>query len=255
MIHRAPRFGARALSIAATLLVSASSSAQVHYHEGGQPWKQRASSGPDAEVPGWFYNLGITGMRAALVADAPKSLVIRHVFANTPASGLVRIGDHIIGAAGQPFRDAHRNGYGEEVFGATGPVQEFAAALEAAQSPTGQEPGKLSLILLRDGTQLTVVLDVGTAYGSFAKEFRANCPKSEKVAAEPLEYLVKSQRAYGTFYYQPNRDNACYGSDARMTASSVTAFMLLLPKRSLVLTGKVVSDARPAAPEVAPREP
>jgi hypothetical protein len=33
-----------------------------------------------------------------------------------------------------------------------------------------------------------------------------------------------------------------------MTASSVTAFMLLLPKRSLVMTGKPPIEARPAEP-------
>jgi hypothetical protein len=87
-----------------------------------------AVGGPDAEVPGWYYNLGITGMRAELVADEPKSLVIRHVFANSSASGIVRVDDRIIGAGGQPFKEAHRNGYGEEVFGATGPISEFAAA-------------------------------------------------------------------------------------------------------------------------------
>jgi hypothetical protein len=42
----------------------------------------------------------------------------------------------------------------------------------------------------------------------------------------------------GSFYYQPNRDNAGYGSDARMTASSVVAFILTIPKHSLVITGK-----------------
>ena len=35
-----------------------------------------------------------------------------------------------------------------------------------------------------------------------------------------------------------NRDNAGYGADARMTASSVTAFVLLIPKRGLAITGK-----------------
>jgi hypothetical protein len=49
-------------------------------------------------------------------------------------------------------------------------------------------------------------------------------------------WFALAQCADGTFYYQPNRDNAGYGSDARMTASSVTAFILLLPKRSLVMT-------------------
>jgi hypothetical protein len=36
---------------------------------------------------------------------------------------------------------------------------------------------------------------------------------------------------------------AGHRSDARMTASKVTAFMLLLPKRSLVMTGRTAMDA------------
>ena len=51
-------------------------------------------------------------------------------------------------------------------------------------------------------------------------------------------WFTMAQCNDGTFYYQPNRDNAGYGSDARMTASSVVAFIYTIPKRSLVLTGK-----------------
>jgi hypothetical protein len=61
--------------------------------------------------------------------------------------------------------------------------------------------------------------------------------------------------ADGTCYYQPNRDNAGYGADARMTASSVTAFILPLPKRSLVMTRRPPVEARPAAPEAVPSTP
>jgi alpha-galactosidase len=189
----------RVLSLAAALLSPAPAVAQVHYHPDGQPWKQRARSGPDAEVPGWYYNLGITGMRAELVADEPRSLVIRHAFANSPASGVVLVGDRVIGAGGQPFLEPHRNGYGEAVFGAAGPVGEFAAALEAAQDPRAQAPGKLPLAILRDGKELAVTLEVGTTYGSFAKEYPANCAKSERIATELLEYLVRNQRADGSF--------------------------------------------------------
>ncbi|MBM3272331.1 sialate O-acetylesterase [Candidatus Kaiserbacteria bacterium] len=42
----------------------------------------------------------------------------------------------------------------------------------------------------------------------------------------------------GSFYYQPNRDNSGYGSDSRTIASAVTAFILTIPKRGLVMTGK-----------------
>ena len=190
---------ARALAVAAPFLLAAPAAAQVHYHDSGHPWKQRADAGPDAEVPGWYYNLGITGMRAELVADAPKSLVIRHVFAKSPASGVVLVGDHIIGVGDEPFREAHRNGYGEEVFGATGPIAEFAAALEAAQGRDSATPGKLTLLIVRDGAPRSVTIAVGTAYGSFGKDYPANCAKSQRIVAELLEYLVKEQGADGSF--------------------------------------------------------
>jgi hypothetical protein len=64
MIARYPAI--RIVSLA-LLGLSAPLLAQVHYRDDGQPWKQHAPSGPDAEVPGWFYNLGITGLRC--IAD------------------------------------------------------------------------------------------------------------------------------------------------------------------------------------------
>jgi alpha-galactosidase len=59
----------------------------------------------------------------------------------------------------------------------------------------------------------------------------------------------------GSYYYQPNRDNAGYGADSRTIASSVTAFMLQIPKRGLVITGKGAAPATapPAGPANASR--
>ena len=96
MLHRSTPLVLCALGVASALVLVVPAAAQVHYHDSGHPWKQRASEGPDAEVPGWYYNLGITGMRAELVADAPKSLVIRHVFAGSPASSMVLVGDTLL---------------------------------------------------------------------------------------------------------------------------------------------------------------
>jgi hypothetical protein len=53
-------------------------------------------------------------------------------------------------------------------------------------------------------------------------------------------WFTMAQCNDGTFYYQPNRDNAGYDSRARMTASAVVAFIFTIPKRNLVITGKVV---------------
>ncbi|MBU6210531.1 MAG: hypothetical protein KGR22_11535, partial [Planctomycetes bacterium] len=199
MNRHANRIVELVVTVAAIVAPGAFTCAQVHYHESGHPWNQRADAGPDAEVPGWYYNLGITGMRAELVAAEPKSLVIRYVFANSPAHGLVFAGDRIVGTGGQLFREAHRNGYGEEVFGATGPIEEFATALEAAQDARAPVPGQLTLTLLRGGKQVEVTLKVGTAYGRFGAEYPAACAKSERIVKELLEYLLKHQRDDGSF--------------------------------------------------------
>jgi hypothetical protein len=57
-------------------------------------------------------------------------------------------------------------------------------------------------------------------------------------------WFTMAQCADGTFYYQPNRDNAGYGSDSRMTASSVVAFIFTIPKRNLVITSKSVPPVK-----------
>jgi hypothetical protein len=51
-------------------------------------------------------------------------------------------------------------------------------------------------------------------------------------------WFVLARCPDGSFYYQPNRDNAGYGADARVTASAVVAFLFAIPRRSLHLTGK-----------------
>ena len=199
--HRAGTSHLHAFRLSGLVLLglSASLQAAVHYHDDGQPWSQRASSGPDAEVPGWFYNLGITGMRAQLVANEPKALLIKYVFAKTPASGQVEIGDVITGVGGKPFANAHRNGYGMKVFGADGPIAEFAEALEACQKAAGK--GKLKVTLRRGTAVKEVILDVGLKNGSYAATFPDQCAKSDRIVAELSQYLVDHQQADGSFGY------------------------------------------------------
>jgi hypothetical protein len=194
--HRPLRRTAQ-VSLLAFVLTSIPAAAQVHYHPDGNPWKQRASSGPDAEVPGWYYNLGLTGIRVELVEAQPTHLVVRYVFAKTPASGRVRVGDHVVGAGGRSFETPHQNGYGMEVFGPKGPLLDFAVALEECQGESGR--GQLKLELLRDGARLETMLDVGKRYGSFSATFPADCRKSEKILAELLEFLLRAQRDDGSF--------------------------------------------------------
>lgn len=180
-----------ALALAAPLV------AQVHYDSSGTPWRQRASEGPDAEVPGWFYNLGRTGLRVELVPDAPTHLVVRYVFEGAPAHGKVKVGDHIVGASGRRFETPHRNGYGMEVFGPSGPLLDFANALEACQDE--KAGGRLVLAVERAGQSIEVRLEVGAHYGVFAKSFPAKCKKSERILGELHAYLLAAQHDDGSF--------------------------------------------------------
>jgi hypothetical protein len=185
------------LAIVVLFCIATPVNAQVHYHDKDSPWGQRADSGPDAEVPGWFYNLGITGLRAQLVEEQPKALLVKYVFPESPASRQIEAGDFIIGAGGQAFKESHRNGYGESVFGADGPVLEMAAALEECQGENGN--GQFALTLLRGDQTKEVILNVGQKYGSYSSTYPADCRKSDMILAELLEYLVTQQGEDGSF--------------------------------------------------------
>ena len=186
-----------ALVVGASLFASLDAFAQVHYHPDGRPWNQRASAGPDAVVPGWYYNLGLTGIRVELVESAPAHLIVRHVFEDSPAHGRVAVGDHVVGAGGRPFVTPHANGYGMEVFGPRGPILDFAEALEAAQTAEGR--GRLALELSRDGKAISTTLPIGLRYGAFASTFPTDCKKSARILDELLAYLLDQQRDDGSF--------------------------------------------------------
>ncbi|MCK6445613.1 MAG: DUF6288 domain-containing protein [Planctomycetes bacterium] len=186
----------RVCALAWLALAAPRAAAQVHYSADGDPWKQRASAGPDAEVPGWYYNLGITGLRVELVEAQPTHLVVRYVFTGSPAASRVAVGDHIVGAGGARFEVPHRNGYGMDVFGAKGPLEDFARALEHAQAAGD---GKLALALERDGKPREVELALGKRYGAFAASFPADCKKSERILAELLAFLLDAQGDDGSF--------------------------------------------------------
>lgn len=179
------------------LSCGAAEAAQVHYHADGNPWKQRARKGPDAEVEGWFYNLGVTGLRVELVEEEKTALVVRHVFADSPAHRRVEAGDRIVGAHGARFETPHRNGYGMEVFGPRGPIEDFATALERAT-----EDRVLPLILRRGEDELEVKLKLPRGFAVAAPSF----PDDARSRAEHerlCDWLVAQQREDGSWGSPP----------------------------------------------------
>lgn len=189
-----PLYPSLLLTLAA--ITSAPAHAQVHHFPNGNPWSQQANEGPDAEVKGWLYNLGITGIRVKLEDEYPTHLIVGHVFEDTPAHDKVEIGDRIVGARGLEFETPHQNGYGMEVFGPTGPISDFAEALERAFSSKKRE---LRLELLREDKRVDVKLKLPVRSSTFAESFPSDCKHTEAVRERLLDHLVEQQRADGSW--------------------------------------------------------
>jgi len=188
------------------------------------PWKHTAKKGPDAVAGGWYYNLGITGMRAVLIKDRPTDLLVKYVFKGTPAYGKVKVGDVITGANGKRFTVPHRNGYSVEVFGGHGPMMDFAAALDESQGD--RLKGRLTLTVERGGKPVGVTMDVGTKYGRYGKAFPTGCRKSDLILKELYAYIAKAQGEDGS--WGPPQQNTF--APLALLASGNKAYLPLIKK-------------------------
>ncbi|MBT8045218.1 MAG: hypothetical protein KJO79_09735 [Verrucomicrobiae bacterium] len=165
---------------------------------GEYPWNVNLRSYDDLEmqetlqiVP-WLLNLGPTGIRARIYPDKANQLVVKYVFQDkqSPAKGLIRIGDVIVGANGKKFRTSHR--FGRNLRGGggwDGPMMELAGHIEDSQGTDG----KLKLIVWPlgvkgDQKEVTVPLRV---VGRFAETFPYNCKRSEMMLEELCDYIIK----------------------------------------------------------------
>ncbi len=176
-------------------------SAQVDYEineplNNRWPWNT-SMFGSDQDINGWFYNLGITGIRIILDESTPKELIVKHIDSGSPASGRIQINDRIQGTNGANFINAHQRGYGINVFGARGPIEEFASALETAQSPTGN--GNLSLKVRRGTSTLNIDIPIGKTYGSFSSTFPQNCTKCSRILQDLAPIIRSYQKPDGRF--------------------------------------------------------
>ena len=166
------------------------------------PWdKLTTKVGPDAEVPGWYINLGITGARAMITPEEPTNLLVMFVFKGTPAFGKLETGDKIIGANGRAFVTPHKFGYGMGKFGYEGPMMDFGNALEESQ---GKREGTLALDILRGDRKLKADVRLTTRYGRFSETYPFDCKKTDLILKETCTYLLKEQRPDGTWSGRPH---------------------------------------------------
>jgi hypothetical protein len=131
------------------------------------------------------YNLGATGLRGWIYTKAASNLdasqgrtttasrqiLVTHVGANSPASGVMEVNDVILGVGDKPFSDDARKSFGR--------------ALTEAESK-----GVLKLIRFRAGKTENVQLKM-RVMGSYSATAPYDCPKSKLILAEACKALEK----------------------------------------------------------------
>ena len=114
--------------------------------------------------------------------------MVKHIFAGSPAADKLRIDDEITAANGKPF-SKHTFGkfYGMEPgVGIEGPIMDMGNAIEDSEG----KDGTLTLEVLRDGKPDKVEIKL-EHIGRFSDSFPKHCPKSEKLAARAMDYLIQ----------------------------------------------------------------
>ena len=132
------------------------------------------------------YNLGATGLRGWIYTKPAnffesqqgrtttfsRQILITHVGAKSPADGIIKINDVILGVADKPFADDAR--------------KSIALAIADAEKETNQ--GKLNLLVWRQGKTEKVQLKL-RVMGSYSATAPFNCPKSKLIFDEACKVL------------------------------------------------------------------
>lgn len=134
------------------------------------------------------YNLGSTGLRGWIYTkpdshlDAlqgrttanSRQILVTHVGAKSPADGVVRVNDVILGAGGGLFTSDAR--------------KSIASAIQEAEKE--ENGGILKLSCWREGKTLELELKL-RVMGSYSRTAPYDCPKSQKILDEACEVLTR----------------------------------------------------------------
>lgn len=160
----------------------------------------------DAGVKGWYLPIGPTGIRAMITEEDPCHFKVMYVFRDSPAHGLVKPGDIIVGANGITFKQPHV--FGRKVYRSwKGPITDMAARIENSQ----EKDGRLELMIRPKGETETKTVEVKIpAIGRFSDTYPFDCERSEKTISMLCDYLVKEYRKKGKFQAWAHTRAHCY---------------------------------------------
>ena len=125
------------------------------------------------------WNLGATGLRGwircdKMVTSDAREIMITKVEKDSPADGVLAVGDVILGVGGKSF--------------SYDPRTEMGKAVTLAESEAGE--GKLSLTRLRAGSSEEVVVKL-PVLGTYSATAPYNCPKSKRILEQGCKDLAR----------------------------------------------------------------
>ena len=137
---------------------------------------------------GWNHdwNLGPTGMRGWIYCDRhtttdSRQIKVTKVEKSSPADGIIKVSDVILGVYGKPFNDDARISFGKAI----------------TKAEKTENRGKLPLLVWRNGKTERVVVQI-EPMGSYSSTAPFNCPKSKKIVEQGCAALAKKMRANPT---------------------------------------------------------
>jgi hypothetical protein len=134
------------------------------------------------------YNLGATGLRGWIFSKpanhfeglqgrttaASRQILVTHVGAKSPADGVMKVDDVILGTGGKPFTDDAR--------------KSIAAAIQEAEKKSNN--GILQITIWRAGKTAEVQLKL-RVMGTYSDTAPYACPKSKRILEEACKALEK----------------------------------------------------------------
>lgn len=176
------------------------------------------------------WNLGPTGLRGwmfcdKLVTTDARQIAITKVEKNSPADGVLAVGDLILGVGGKAF--------------SYDPRTEFGKAITSAESKAGD--GRLALTRWRSGVVDEVELKL-PILGSFSSTAPYDCPKSEQILQRGLKALESRMSEPG---YTASIDPIPRSLNAlALLASGEPAYQSLIQREAKWAAGFTVNDFR-----------
>ena len=150
----------------------------------GNPDFTKGDRIPEGATHDW--NLGATGARGwmfcdKLVTTDARQIYVTKVDGDSPADGILAIGDVILGVGGKPF--------------SSDPRTELGQALTTAESEAGR--GCLSLIRWRAGATEDVLVKL-PVLGTYSATAPYDCPKSQRIFQQGCRALAEriADRSY-----------------------------------------------------------